>query len=250
MAGTPKAGGSPNGGAKPTGPGKLKDSRVAGTRERILSTAERLFAEHGVVAVSNRQISEEAGLGNNAAVGYHFGAKTDLVRAVVRRRTDEMERLRSRVVVEIGDSDEVRDWVAGMVRPYVWHLAELGSPTWFGRFGAQVLTDPAYREIMVVESLHASSLLRVMEGLNRCLPDMPGDVRLQRQDMSRQLLVHGVAERERALAAGESTPQESWDEAATGLIDAITGMWFAPVTGRAGSADSGSSRIEVEESKR
>lgn len=244
MVGTPKAAGTANGGQKP------KDGRVAETRELILSTAERLFAEHGVVAVSNRQISEEAGLGNNAAVGYHFGPKTDLVRSVVRRRTDEMERLRSRMVAEIGDSDQARDWVAGMVRPYVWHLAELGSPTWFGRFGAQVLTDPAYREIMVVESLHASSLVRVMEGLNRCLPDMPGAVRLQRQGMSRQLLVHVVADRERALAAGESTPQDSWDEAATGLIDAIIGMWFAPVTGRPESPDPGLSRIEVEESKR
>ena len=241
MAGTPNTAGTP------------KEGRVAETRHLILSTAERLFAEHGVVAVSNRQISETAGLGNNAAVGYHFGAKSELVRAIVRRRTDEMERLRGRMVAEIGDSDQVRDWVAGMVRPYVWHLAELDAPTWFGRFGAQVLTDPAYRDIMVVESLHSPSLVRVMEALNQCLPNLPSAVRLERQGMSRHLLVHTVAERERALAAGEATSQDSWDEAATGLIDAIIGMWFAPVTRRTetwGSGTAKPSRIEVEESTR
>ncbi|MEV0038015.1 TetR family transcriptional regulator, partial [Streptomyces sp. NPDC050804] len=51
----------------------VRAERGDATRELILVTAERLFAEHGVFAVSNRQVSEAAGQGNNAAVGYHFG---------------------------------------------------------------------------------------------------------------------------------------------------------------------------------
>ena len=35
-------------------------------------------------AVSNRQISEAAGQGNNAAACYHFGTRTDLLRAIER----------------------------------------------------------------------------------------------------------------------------------------------------------------------
>lgn len=60
-------------------------NRPHGTRERILNAAERLFAEHGVYAVSNRRVSEAAQQGNNAAVGYHFGTKADLVRAIARK---------------------------------------------------------------------------------------------------------------------------------------------------------------------
>ena len=51
----------------------VRSDRASSTQEAILVAAERLFAEHGVFAVSNRQVSEAAGQGNNAAVGYHFG---------------------------------------------------------------------------------------------------------------------------------------------------------------------------------
>lgn len=206
------------------------DARTAATREAILSTAERLFAEHGVVAVSHRQISEAAGQGNNAAVGYHFGTKADLVRAVVRRHTEPIERLREQMVAQVTGSDDIRDWVACMVHPYALHLDELGPPTWFGRFGAQVLTDPLHRDVMATEALESPSLLAVADGLNRCLPQLPVAVRMERHDMARGLIVHTIAERERALAAGRPTARSTWREAADGLVDAITAVWLAPVS--------------------
>jgi AcrR family transcriptional regulator len=208
----------------------VREERVSATREAILVTAERLFAEHGVYAVSNRQISEAAGQGNTAAVGYHFGTKADLVRAIVRRRTLPVERLRARMVAQVTGSTDVRDWVACLVRPTTEYLAELGNPTWFARFGAQLMTDPALREIMIEESLASSSLIETLDGLNRCLPALPAEVRVERGDMARQLMVHVSAERERALAEGTPTPRATWHDAATGLIDAIIGLWLAPVT--------------------
>lgn len=207
-----------------------RSQRAQVTRELILTVAERLFAEHGVLAVSNRQIGEAAGQGNNTAVGYHFGTKADLVRAIVRKRTEQIESTRLRMVAEIGDSPHVRDWVACLLRPSTEYLDSLGSPTWFARFAAQVMTDPALRTIMVDEALTAPSLHRILDGLNRCLPDLPADVRAERDDMARQLMVHMLAERERALAEGSATPRSSWHDAATGLIDAIVGIWQAPVT--------------------
>jgi AcrR family transcriptional regulator len=208
----------------------IRAERGSETRELILAAAERLFAEHGVVAVSNRQVGEAAGQGNNTAVGYHFGTKADLVRAIVRKNAEPIELLRLRMLAEIGDSPEVRDWVACLVRPATEHLAALGSPTWYARFGAQVMTDPTLREIMIEEQLSSPSLLRILDGLNGCLPSLPVEVRMERGDMARQLMVHMMAERERALAEGTSTPRSSWRDAATGLIDAITGLWLAPVS--------------------
>ncbi|WP_405146520.1 TetR family transcriptional regulator [Sphaerisporangium sp. NBC_01403] len=208
----------------------VRAERASATREQILEAAERLFAEHGVFAVSNRQVSEAAGQGNNAAVGYHFGTKADLVRAIVRKNAERIEHIRGRMLAEVGDSAEVRDWVACLVRPVCEHLAAMGSPTWFARFGAQVMTDPALRDIMIDEALTSPTLVRIVDGLHRCLPALPVEVRAERGDMTSHLMVHVCAEHERALAHGRPTPRSSWHGVATGLIDAIVGLWSAPVT--------------------
>src|SRR3954463_4203307 len=100
----------------------VRSERASSTQEAILVAAERLFAEHGVFAVSNRQISEAAGQGNNAAVGYHFGTKTDLVRAIVRRHTDQIEQLRAEMLAGLGPEPDVRDWLSVLIRPQTEHL--------------------------------------------------------------------------------------------------------------------------------
>jgi AcrR family transcriptional regulator len=210
--------------------GTSRVDRAQATRELILTAAERLFAEYGVLAVSNRQVSEAAGQGNNTAVGYHFGTKADLVRAIARRHSAPIEEIRQRMLAEIEDSTDVRDWISCLIHPVAEHLAATGSPTWFARFGAQIMTEPSLRPIMVEESLSSPSLVRIVEGMRRCLPDLPDEVRAERADMARQLLVHMVAERERALVEGTPTPRATWRAAADGIVDALVGLWLAPVT--------------------
>ncbi|MCW2654648.1 MAG: TetR family transcriptional regulator [Mycobacterium sp.] len=207
-----------------------RTDRAGSTREAILTAAERLFAEHGLYAVSNRQVSEAANQRNNAAVGYHFGTKTDLVRAIERRHRLPVERLREQMVAEAGDSTDLRDWIACLVCPLTEHLAQLGNPSWYGRFAAQAMADPSYHKVVVKDALASRSLVQVIDGINRCLPDLPKQVHVERNIMARNLLMHTCADRERALAEGASVPRSSWRAATTGLIDAIVGLWLAPVT--------------------
>jgi AcrR family transcriptional regulator len=53
------------------------------TRERILTAAERLFADRGYEATSVRAIVAKARV-NQAAINYHFGGKDGLYREVLR----------------------------------------------------------------------------------------------------------------------------------------------------------------------
>ena len=213
-----------------TSPKVLSTDRSTGTRDAILSAAEKLFAEYGMFAVSNRQISEAAGQGNNAAVSYHFGSKTDLLRAIEAKHHQPIERLREQMLAEIADSTDMRDWVSCLVRPLTDHLAALGNPTWYARFAAQAMADPAYHGVVTKDALASPVLVRTIEGINRCLPDLPGRVRAQRNVMARNLLMHTCAEHERALAERGPRSQPTWPVAAEGLIDAIVGLWQAPVT--------------------
>jgi len=208
---------------------RTRQAHATDTRELILITAERLFAEQGV-AVSNRQIGEAAGQANNFAVGYHFGTKTDLVLAIVRRSTPSVERRRLEMLNALRGSQELRDWLACLVLPLTEHIAALGNPSWYARFIAQATTDPALRQLVIDETVASPSMRAVSEGLMRLLPVLPADVVAERSDMSRYLIVHGCAERERALHEGNPTPRATWEAAAAGLIDALVGLWQAPFT--------------------
>jgi AcrR family transcriptional regulator len=207
----------------------LRNDRSTGTREAILSAAERLFAERGMYAVSNRQISEAAGQGNNAAACYHFGTRTDLLRAIESKHRVPIEELRAQMLAGVESSTELRDWVGTLVRPLTDHLTALGNPSWYARFAAQAMADPTYRQVVTKDALGSPVLVHAIGGINRCLPDLPKRVRFERMVMARNLLMHTCAEHEGELAEHGPRARSSWPIAAEGLIDAIVGLWQSPV---------------------
>jgi AcrR family transcriptional regulator len=204
--------------------------RNAETRERILVAAERLYAERGVVSVSNRQIGEAAGQRNTAVVGYHFGTKTGLIQAIAERHAEALEQVREAVLAPRRDSTDLRDWVTCMVTPLPRYLGSLTAPTWYARFTAQVLTDPVLRSALGVNTRRSPAFVAVREGLDGCLRHLPDRVRRERRDLASTLLVHASAEFESALAEGVPTIHPTWDDMATGLVDAIVGIFQAAVS--------------------
>ena len=78
---------------------------AAVTRQAILAAARELFAAHGVDGVSVRQIAAAAGV-NHALVHRYFGAKSDMVAAILASETEAMSSL-SRP-----DADEAESLVA------------------------------------------------------------------------------------------------------------------------------------------
>ncbi|MFE1800838.1 TetR/AcrR family transcriptional regulator [Streptomyces sp. NPDC059517] len=210
---------------------QTRTGRGADTREAIMAAAERLYAEHGLSSVSNRQIGEAAGQGNTTAVSYHFGSKATLVRAIMTRHGTQVDTIRTRHVEAAGDSSELRDWVGCLLRPVTEHHAALGLPSWHARFAAQVMTDPLMRTLVEDESLTRDSLRRTLQGLGRCLYDIvPPEIRPLRAEMARHLITHVCAERERTLAEAATEPGPSWERTADALEDALVGLLAAPTT--------------------
>src|SRR6478609_219145 len=179
-------------------------------------------------AVSNRQISEAANQGNNAAACYRFGTRTDLLRAIESKHRAPIEQLRATMLADIAGSTELRDWVGTLVLPLTDHLAALGTPSWYARFAAQAMADPSYRHVVTKDALTSPELVTAINGIHDCLPDLPKRVRFERIVMARNLLMHTCAEHEGELAEHGPKARSSWPVAGEGLIDAIVGLWEAP----------------------
>lgn len=72
-----------------------KSKNTAGTRrkDRILDTAEALFARHGFDGVSMRSVADGAGV-DLALASYHYGSKRGLFDAVLLRRAEVLNETR------------------------------------------------------------------------------------------------------------------------------------------------------------
>jgi len=91
------------------------------------------------------------------------------------------------------------------------------------------MADPTYRHVVTRDALASPLLAQTVDGINWCLPDLPKRVRSERGVMARNLLMHTCAEHEGALAEHGPRSRSSWPVAGEGLIDAIVGLWRAPV---------------------
>ncbi|OHV48394.1 TetR/AcrR family transcriptional regulator [Pseudofrankia sp. BMG5.36] len=102
------------------------NSKGSATRQLILETAERLFAERGIAAVPLRDISVAAGQRNNTAVQYYFGDRESLLREITSYRASTSERVRAEALTELLASGEprVHDVVGAFVRSLAGHVED------------------------------------------------------------------------------------------------------------------------------
>lgn len=69
-------------------------TRLAGTRERLITAAEELFSTRGIGAVSLNEIVRASGARNATALQYHFGDRAGLLRAVLDKHGGDVDERR------------------------------------------------------------------------------------------------------------------------------------------------------------
>lgn len=126
-------------GKNPPYPAPRRATRQDGesTRAQLLDVAGRLFAEHGYLGTSSKEICLRAGV-NMAAVNYHFGSRDGLYQAVLieaHRQVVSVEDLATFAAADRPPREKLRGLVAHFVTQ-----ARLGEQSW----GFRVLL----REIM------------------------------------------------------------------------------------------------------
>ncbi|MFZ2512038.1 MAG: TetR family transcriptional regulator [Gordonia sp. (in: high G+C Gram-positive bacteria)] len=200
------------------------------TRHRLLTAAEELFAARGVTAVSNRMICEAAGQGNHYAVAYHFESREGLIQALLRSHNGRIDALRRQLVDELGYIAEVRDWLRCLVQPQLEYVGTASGRTHFATICAHLVADPAYTELIYREAAQSPSLIRILEGLYRTLPNLSEHTITVRNLMTQNVLISTYADFERSRNDAAELDSESWREFSDAMVDGLLGLWLAPET--------------------
>lgn len=166
------------------------------TRQTILLTALRLYAEHGVNGVSLRSISAQSGTRNSAAAHYHFGDRLGVIEAIIVHIVDYLRPafLRGFNQVEHAAEPSLRDIVKAIFSPY---LALNLEPDWGRcalRFMAHLHTDNTPEISAILNRHFRLDMERIEALLHRVLPHVPRAALRVRLAFSVVQVVHGGAE--------------------------------------------------------
>jgi len=208
------------------------------TRVRIVSAAERLFAERGIDATTLAEINRLANQRNRSAVQYHFGNKEGVIHAILDKHTPGIELQRHAMLDEIEMDDEpgLRALAEALVLPVAEKLDDPDGGRAFLQLNAQLIGHPNFPLL----SLHAQRINRGADRLNRLIvaavPDWPEALWVPRWLLLIGLLFHGMADYTRLLeassASNEAPPRGLF---VNNLIDSVIAILEAPISSETAS---------------
>ena len=153
----------------------VSPSGVESSREKLLASAERLFADRGFNGVSVRDIANAAGV-NSALVGYYFRSKVGLLSAVYMRHCEPLKRERARLLkqyIEQPEGATLEQAIEAFIRPSLEVTTDKNGRSNFTRLRAVLSAENSpLLEKLVAENFDNSSRMFV-DALCNCLPDLP-----------------------------------------------------------------------------
>jgi len=154
------------------------------TRQRLLRTGERLFAERGFKRVTIREVCRGA-RANVAAVNYHFGNKLGLYREVVQVAIDDL-RATTDAAKEAAEGCSAEEKLRRFVTVYVRRLLATTPDDWIHRLINREIADPTAAIDAIVDQGIRPRLDYLTEVVAELMDREPSDPRVIRSVVSLQ----------------------------------------------------------------
>jgi AcrR family transcriptional regulator len=165
------------------------------TKQRILDSAEALFARHGFAGASLRQVTASANV-NLAAVNYHFGSKENLINEVFRRRLDELnaQRLQALEMVTAGTKFTLEDVLGAFVRPALALSQDNKGGGGFVRVLARAYAEHNEQLRKFLHDNYGPALKQFAAAFAKLLPDLEKQELYWRLDIVSGALTYAMAD--------------------------------------------------------
>ncbi len=208
--------------------------RSAATRARLLSVAERLFAERGVQGVPLSDINKASGQRNANACQYHFGGREGLLQAIIDKHVPGIAARRGELLDELEARGPLTldGLVDAWLQPVVEKLQDPDGGREFIRVNAQLTAQHMLSLLKPGQgALHAPGAARLVSGWNRVLANLPAAVRQQRLHLASILVFHGLADHSRLQEQlGDDDPAHDTGLFVATLRDGIIALLSEPAS--------------------
>lgn len=182
----------------------------------IKEAALRLFAERGVNGVTVREIAEAAGQKNHAAVGYHFGSKEELIRAVIVYGARLIDDLRN-ALLDTAEAKGGPSTVEDVMRILIQSSLPDASPPWSDCYNRFVVGLQLSHRALFMDALEGrwnAGYLRCLDHVRRLLPGVSHPILNQRLIFMGAAFGGVLASREQELA-DRTRAHKMWEDDAT-----------------------------------
>jgi len=155
----------------------VRQTEVESSRDKLIASAERLFADRGFDGVSVRDIANAAGV-NSALVGYYFRGKEGLLSEVYMRHCEPLKQERARLLKQYSgspDGPSLEQVIEAFIRPSLEVTTDKSGRSDFTRLRAVLSAENSQLlEQLVAENFDSSSRVFVA-ALCKCLPQLTRD---------------------------------------------------------------------------
>jgi AcrR family transcriptional regulator len=201
------------------------------TRARIVSVAERLFAERGVDAVSLIEIGKAAGQRNRSAVQYHFRDKAGVLEAIRLKHAPPIEERREQMLDALGAEGQrdLRSLVEVLVRPVADEVRDSDGGAAYVKLNAALIGHPRF-PLLSRRATRNPTADRLLRLLSKAAPTLPEPLIGPRMLLVTGLVFHGVADGASLAKARTRLRDEAWELFVCHLIDSVVALFDAPVS--------------------